>query len=116
LVPKHVIICGIDKKSQMERSWFLSKLDKVVIQALAKVAEAPEVVVEKVFKKEQEKWEKPAHKKGDEKVETVKVVTEKEVVQVPEQKKPGVGEAAKRLWDAVVDVTTELVKTIKGWI
>lgn len=115
LIPKHVIICGIDKKSQMERSWFLSKVDKVVIEKGTATVEAPEVVVDKVFKREQEKWEKPAHKKEPEKVETVKVVTEKEVVHVPEPKQPGLSNAAQRLWTAVVDVAGELFRAVKSW-
>lgn len=119
LIPKHVIICGIDKKSQMERSWFLSKIDKVVIEKGVSVSEAPEVVVDKVFKREQEKWEKPSRKvepkSEPEKVETVNVVTEKEVVHVPEQKQPGLGNATHRLWTALVDVTGELFKKIKSW-
>lgn|GEM_PF-1531666 len=31
LIPKHVVICGSEIKTQMERSWFLSKIDKIVI-------------------------------------------------------------------------------------
>lgn len=52
LVPQHVVICGIDKKSQMERSWFLSKIKKMVIEKMSKT-ETPEATIDKVFKNEQ---------------------------------------------------------------
>jgi hypothetical protein len=112
LIPKHVIICGVEKKTQMERSWFLSKIDKVVIEKQAK-AEAPEVVIEKAYKKEQEKWVAPAEKRAV--AEAAAPAPSKQVVQVPEEKKSGFAAAAKRLWDDVVDVAGELVKTVKGW-
>lgn len=115
LIPKHVIVCGIDKKSQMERSWFLSKIDKVVIEKSAVTKDSPEAVVEKVFKREQEKWEKPVRKNEPEKGETIKVITERDVVPVVEKKKPGVGPATQRLWDAFADVSRELFKKVKAW-
>jgi hypothetical protein len=45
LVPKHVIICGIEVKTQMERSWFLSKLDKIVMGK-------PSGVIDKILRRE----------------------------------------------------------------
>jgi hypothetical protein len=32
LVPKKMIICGIDEKSGLEKSWFLQKIDRIVMQ------------------------------------------------------------------------------------
>lgn len=32
LVPKKLIICGIDEKTGLEKSWFLQKVDRVVMQ------------------------------------------------------------------------------------
>lgn len=34
LVPKKMIICGIDEKSGLEKSWFLQKVDRVVMQGV----------------------------------------------------------------------------------
>lgn len=32
LVPKKLIICGVDEKSGLEKSWFLQKIDRFVVQ------------------------------------------------------------------------------------
>lgn len=32
LVPKKLVICGIDEKSGLEKSWFLQKIDRIVMQ------------------------------------------------------------------------------------
>ena len=45
LVPKHVIVCGIEVKTQMERSWFLSKINKLVMGK-------PSGVIDKILRKE----------------------------------------------------------------
>jgi len=36
LLPKHIVICGVEKKTQMERAWFLNKINKLVIEDIAK--------------------------------------------------------------------------------
>lgn len=124
LVPKHIVICGIDKKSQMERSWFLNKIDKVVVEKFAK-SEAPEVVIEEIFKKEQKKMAEPEKQHEEIKREEIKreeITIEvacadqgKAVVNVCEAKKPGVKDAAGRLWDAVADLSNSLFVSVKSW-
>ena len=32
LVPKKLVICGVDEKSGLEKSWFLEKIDRFVVQ------------------------------------------------------------------------------------
>lgn len=32
LVPKKLIVCGIDEKTGLEKSWFLQKIDRIVVQ------------------------------------------------------------------------------------
>lgn len=49
LVPKHVILCGIEKNTGMERSWFIEKIDKLVVEPEGTVRETPEAAVDKVF-------------------------------------------------------------------
>lgn len=37
LIPKKVIICGVDEKSGLEKSWFLHKISKVAVQGASHV-------------------------------------------------------------------------------
>ncbi len=118
LVPRHIIICGIDKKSQMERSWFLNKIDRVVIDRPLKDAEKPEAVIEKAFKAERDKWEKPVTEYKDvaaDKVEPVKTVTEKAMIKNSEPKAPDFTESSSRLWAALLDTSNAAFVVIKGW-
>jgi hypothetical protein len=50
LIPKHVIICGINKKTNSEMAWFLSKVDRVVILQPGEGSAAPEKVIGKIYK------------------------------------------------------------------
>ena len=31
LFPKHIVICGVEKKTNMEKSWFIGKINKIII-------------------------------------------------------------------------------------
>jgi hypothetical protein len=116
LIPKHVIICGIDKKSQMERSWFLSKIDKIVIDQATKKIVAPEIAIEKIFNKEQKK-------SGSEKEHTT-IDKKKEPQNLPisrqknepnsEIKKTEITESLKRLWADFGILVSETAKYING--
>jgi hypothetical protein len=102
LVPKHIIICGVEKDTKMQRSWFLSKLDRILIgevhvSSAVKVekpenaAEKPAViekVVEKVIEKPVETIkivEKPVEKIVEKVVEkpVEKIIVEKHIVKEP---------------------------------
>lgn len=42
LLPRHVIICGIEKKTGDEKAWYLSKIDELIVQPAASAEpEAP---------------------------------------------------------------------------
>ncbi len=121
LVPKHIVVCGVDRKSLMERAWFLSKLDKIVVEKMRR-SDAPEVVIEKIFEKEQGKVTQlpidrekiRSERKPDVRSAVVAATAEKQIVYVPEKKKEGFSAAIGRLWTAVVDVVKEIFATIKG--
>ncbi len=50
LVPPHIVICGIEVATGLERAWFLSKIDKIVIDLLADEA-SPKMADEKTASK-----------------------------------------------------------------
>ena len=80
LAPKHVIVCGIEKDSEIQKAWFLHKLKSIeIVSAAAGKGVTAKQYVDKIFKEE------PAAKAGEPVVVTVKPA-ETVVVKVPEEK------------------------------
>jgi hypothetical protein len=57
LIPRHIVICGIEKKTSAEKAWFLNKISRLVILG-AKDEDVPQKrFVEKIFPAELPKTE-----------------------------------------------------------
>jgi len=54
LVPKHVIICGREKDTHVQKSWFLNKISRVLLEQPTETGKAVSAkdYVEKIFKKD----------------------------------------------------------------
>lgn len=122
LVPKHVVICGKDSNN-IERAWFLSKIDKLILSHGDETREAPEVVVDKIFKGEQAK----VFEQQKEKQDLVQPAEEKSITVNPQssikdmsiqQKATSLDHsfmgALRRMADAIVDMIKALWTFVRG--
>jgi hypothetical protein len=115
LIPKHVVICGLESKTQMERSWFLSKVDKIVIGKPSGIIDRilSGVTTSTPIKTDSNKDEisQDTKEKKTEKIATLE--TKKILTQETEQKKPEtIGDALKNFFISIVDLLRALVQSV----
>ena len=112
LVPRHIIICGIDEQSKDQRSWYLSKIDELIIEKGATPEPAVKELEEKI--KAAPDVKVPAKKKS---VTVTEPITVKEQYREMEvkivEKKPGATES-KSVIGAVTDLVQAFVNVIKA--
>lgn len=123
LVPKHVVICGTEAKTQMERSWFLSKVDKIVIGKPSGIIDRilSSATTSSPVQTEAAKTEERAAQTEEitqviklQKVEKTKATEPKKLLQTgPEQKKPEtISDAIRNFFVSIIDLLRAVVQGI----
>lgn len=122
LFPKHVIICGVEEDTGMKRSWFLHKLEKIVIDC----KRMPQRAVQQLDLPEREISQPIAstrHRTADDRALEQDVMEKKVTVQpnLPssEEEKPKektLFEAFLGIVDAIIDFLKAIFHTIRGFI
>lgn len=79
LIPKHIIICGIEVSTDMQKAWVLSKINKVIIEGPCPSPEYKEEKTHTISKKTQKKSTKKKEKNTNyEKEEPIKQLQQEE--------------------------------------
>ncbi|MFH0898265.1 MAG: hypothetical protein V1855_01680 [bacterium] len=108
LIPKHIVICGKEKETNMEKSWFIGKINKLIVdhEAIKKdlIPRVPAAVepIAKVEKVEQKI-------KPDKQVEKVKMKNYGE--DTPKKEKSVIG-----AFIAIIDSIIDFFKAVIIWI
>jgi len=121
LLPRHVIVCGIDKATGDEKSWYLNKIDELIVEETTQIPQPVTKETRSVAKGKRqvlvttESEQKP--KVVEKPIAVTEKYVEKEVVIREKQATSGpqtIKQSAINLVNAIVDLVKSLFTFIKG--
>lgn len=110
LIPRHIVICGIEKGTRAQKACYLSKIDKLIIHHPA----APESTTADVAASSVKEEKVATDMASVEPLSTVKKEYKEMEVKVVEKKKPEVLTEKKTLIEAVNDLIGAIIGLVKA--
>ena len=125
LAPRHIVICGIEQGTKIEKAWFLNMINKIVITSYGEAKEVKEMTKEvttepakkdeskakKEFSEDKDEVKKKAQKIEQEAKDIIKNVKDIKATStnplLPEEQLP------RTLWEAFVNILDSIINFFK---
>lgn len=119
LAPRHIVICGIEQGTKIEKAWFLNAINKIVIISTDQTTQESkknqevkkeEPTIKKEIPEDKEEVKKKAQKiekDAKEIIKNVKDIKAANLTLLPEERLP------RTLWEAFIDILDAIINFFK---